>query len=496
MIETLSFEVAVVVDTLIVLLAIAYLVLSLDDIVLDLFWYLRRSITSLRPRGSRLPDLAKLDALPEQRIALFIPCWHEANIVDSMLAAAVQNIRYQNYEIFVGVYPNDEETCARVDVAAARFSNVHKVVNPRPGPTTKAQNLNAMFDQMRELEGDRKFSVVVLHDVEDVIHPLSFALFNACVPRHDMVQLPVFPLERPARYWTSWTYADEFAENHLKDLVIREAIGAFVPCAGVGCAFSRSCLDAVAATRGGEVFSPGALTEDYQLSLDLKLAGFRAAFIQCRLTPAAAAAQRAGGAFGYVATRAYFPHTFSAAIRQKARWITGICFQTWEARGWRGPFPTRYALYRDRKGVLGHVLCFAGYPVMVAAFSLSGWHALDPRATVAVFRHDFVIYALLYAVLAVSAWRILLRAVHVATLYGFAQGVLSIVRFPLGNLLNGCATVRAAHTYARAKLRREPLRWAKTDHVFPTDPYENGALVRARRAPAISGASDTRLRRR
>jgi bacteriophage N4 adsorption protein B len=162
------------------------LALSLDDIVLDLLSYIRRFNAYLRPRGSRLPDLAQLEALAEQRIALFIPCWHEANIVDRMLAAALQNIHYHNYEIFVGVYPNDDETCAKVDLAVARFSNVRKVVNPRPGPTTKAQNLNAMYDQMRRLEGDRPFSIIVLHDVEDVIHPLSLSLFNGCVPRHPL----------------------------------------------------------------------------------------------------------------------------------------------------------------------------------------------------------------------------------------------------------------------------------------------------------------------
>lgn len=468
--ETLSFEIAVLVDTLIVFLAISYILLSLDDVALDLLYYFQRAVLYLRGRRPHRLDLSELEALPEQRIALLIPCWHEANIVDRMLATAVQNIRYKNYEIFVGVYPNDEETCAKVDIAANRFPQVHKLLNPRPGPTTKAQNLNAMYEQMRQVEGDRPFGIIVLHDVEDVIHPVSFALFNASVPRHDMVQIPVFPLERPAHYWTSWTYADEFAENHLKDMLIREAIGAFVPCAGVGCAFSRSCLDALAAAQGGEVFAPQALTEDYQLSLDLKLAGFSVSFVPYRLTPSEAAARCASGAFGYIATRAYFPHTFSAAIKQKSRWITGICFQTWEARGWQGSFATRYALYRDRKGILGHILCFAGYPVMLAAFIISAWHALDPRATIAVFRQDFGVYLLLYSVLCVSAWRIIQRVVHVGALYGYAQGLLSIPRFVIGNILNGCATARAAHGYVRAKVRQEPLRWVKTDHVFPVEP--------------------------
>jgi adsorption protein B len=60
-------------------------------------------------------------------------------------------------------------------------------------------------------------------------------------------------------------YADEFAEAHMKQLVIRTALGAGMPLAGTGCAMSTAILETVAATRDGDPFDASSLTEDYEL---------------------------------------------------------------------------------------------------------------------------------------------------------------------------------------------------------------------------------------
>ena len=36
----------------------------------------------------------------------------------------------------------------------------------------------------------------------------------------------------------------------------------------------------------------------------------------------------------------YFPDTFSAAVRQKSRWVAGIALQSWTEIGWRGDAAT------------------------------------------------------------------------------------------------------------------------------------------------------------
>src|SRR3546814_5780456 len=80
-----------------------------------------------------------------------------------------------------------------------------------------------------------------------------------------MVQLPVLPLADPQSRWIGGHYLDEFAESHGKDLVVREALGASVPSAGVGCAINRNMMDRIVAMNGGRPFDEASITEDYEL---------------------------------------------------------------------------------------------------------------------------------------------------------------------------------------------------------------------------------------
>ena len=64
----------------------------------------------------------------------------------------------------------------------------------------------------------------MLHDSEDVLHPVELSFFNYLLPRKDMIQLPVASLERDWFELVAGTYMDEFAEWHAKDLVVRESL--------------------------------------------------------------------------------------------------------------------------------------------------------------------------------------------------------------------------------------------------------------------------------
>jgi len=111
------------------------------------------------------------------------------------------------------------------------------------------------------------------HNSEDVIHPFSLLVINYLIPRKDMVQLPVFPLEVPLREFTHWSYADEFAENHTKLMLVCEITGGFVPAAGVGVAFTRRAFEWFNLEQK-QIFSTDTLTEDYELGLRKNLEGF------------------------------------------------------------------------------------------------------------------------------------------------------------------------------------------------------------------------------
>ncbi|MFX8637222.1 glycosyltransferase family 2 protein, partial [Acinetobacter baumannii] len=79
---------------------------------------------------------------------------------------------------------------------------------------------------------------------------------------------PVRPEPQAASRWVGGHYCDEFAESHAKAMVVRDWLGVSLPAAGVGCAFSRAAIEAIAARRGcAQPFAAECLTEDYEFGL-------------------------------------------------------------------------------------------------------------------------------------------------------------------------------------------------------------------------------------
>jgi adsorption protein B len=455
---------AAAIGLLIVVSAMLFALMGADDALLDMAYWLHRWYRWVVARHYSPLTLEQLRSKDQQRIAIFIPCWQEHNIVDKMVELACSSLQYARYDLYIGVYPNDPLTLEKAKLTAERYPRVQVVVNERDGPTTKAQNLNQMWTAMLQREGAEPYDIVVLHDVEDVIHPISLMLYNYLIPRRDMVQLPVFPLERPWNKWTAWTYADEFSENHLKDLVSRETFGSFVPCAGVGCAFNRSALE-TKASHTGELFPTASLTEDYQLGLHFRQRGLSTIIVHQRLG-GLGRGSHARSAAAYVATREFFPDTFMTAVRQKARWIVGICFQAWQHTGWTGNFFTRYTLYRDRKAVLANLLVLLGYSVFAMAVGLWVWARFDPA--VAEPHVGYRWWPLLIAVFVFSILRVLQKAYFVTMIYGPRQGALSVLRIPWAGVINAAATARACYLFTRSTVTHTALVWNKTTHAFPT----------------------------
>ena len=81
----------------------------------------------------------------------------------------------------------------------------------------------------------------------------ELTVYDALIERFALVQIPVHA--RVVRgvgvsgALVSGHYCGEFAEAHGKQVVVREAVGAAVPSAGVGCAIARDVLGAIAASR-------------------------------------------------------------------------------------------------------------------------------------------------------------------------------------------------------------------------------------------------------
>ena len=456
--------------------AIGFLVFGIDDVFFDLQFlrYLKSK------KGIRPISLEQLKNEPEQMIAIFIPAWMEGGVINRMAEYAKKILIYDRYDIFIGVYPNDLETSRCVDELARVSPRIHKAVTKNPGPTSKADCLNAIFEVMkaREIPGRREYKIIALHDAEDVLHPLTLKVYNYYVPRHlDMGQVPVFPLElTPWRYWVGNSYLDEFAEWHMKDMYAREAIGGVVPSAGVGTAFSRETIDFLAKKHNGGPFQVGNLAEDYMVGLELGRAGFRTGFIDYPIERQVVKRDEKGKVVSSrkiverVAVRENFPLKFTQAVKQKARWIVGTAFQGWQFGGWWGSPAVRYTLMRDRRAPLVHCINATGYFVItyvVAEFVVLHSHLSSSIFLRPLFESDSLLWRLVLVDTALLVYRVGQKVSCVADVYGIQQGLFSIPRYPVVNFVNMTATFRAAWLYLQHRVFGKTLAWTKTSHIFP-----------------------------
>ena len=462
-----------------IVLASLYLLSGLDDLFIDATYWLRAfaRATLLRRQIKPVPAQA-LATRPEQAIAIMVPAWDESAVIESMLGRLIRTVDYQRYRVYVGVYPNDAATRQAVGRIASADSRIRVVVLDHDGPTNKADCLNGIWRAIRSDEAlaPEPFRVFVMQDCEDVIDPLAWRLFNWLIPRKDMVQLPVLSL--PRRWWqfTAAHYLDEFAQQHFKDLVVREALHRSVPAAGVGVAFSRQAMLALAqADPAGDPFRTDSLTEDYDVGLRLRELGLRQIFARYWTTRERLQRHWLTGETRrvrrreLVCAREYFPSTLRAAVRQKARWVVGIALQGWRTWGWRGDWITRYMLLRDRKVLLMSVVAMAGYLILALVTLHWLWLRLDSGAwtTPSLIEPPGVLWMLLAANLVVLVLRALQRALCTGLLYGPLEALLSLPRMVWGNVINFLATVRALRQWLRHLKTGETIGWDKTTHQFP-----------------------------
>ena len=249
-------------------LAIAFLIGGLDDLAVDIAWL--STIFPFRPNRPQ-PNA------PPVPIAILVPLWKEHAVITRMLEHNLAAIRYPNYHFFVGVYANDQETEYAVAAVSERYPNVHLAICPHDGPTSKADCLNWIYQNigLYEEHHDITFEVIVTHDAEDIIHPEELRWINAYAVHHDFIQIPVLAMATPFWSFVHGVYCDEFAEYHTRDMVVRSRFGCFVPGSGVGTGYRRGALEELARVSSNRVFEPVALTEDYESGLRIHRLGFR-----------------------------------------------------------------------------------------------------------------------------------------------------------------------------------------------------------------------------
>jgi adsorption protein B len=254
-------------------------------------------------------------------------------------------------------------------------------------------------------------------------------------------------------------------------MVVRQSLTGTIPSAGVGCAFSRRALE-LAAADADELFSTDSLAEDYDLGMRLGARGLRQAFVRTAIrTERLVSGGPSEAASGYIAIGEYFPASFGAAVRQKARWITGISLQGWQKLGWRGNLRLKYALARDRKGLITNVTLALGYGVVIGVVTIWSIQWWDPD-----FYHFPAIVeqgSWLWYVILVNTFFLCLRLGQrcrfVWELHGWKQALLAIPRQVWGNMVNVAAVSRAFYLFGQSLATGRSVAWDKTRHRFPAD---------------------------
>lgn len=438
---------AVAEHELLLFAAIWFAVFAFDEMLVDLVWFRMRFSGGLRTERLPAPAQDELRGVA----AVLVPAWQESGVIGDMVRHSFRAWPQRNLRIYVGCYRNDEATLAAL-VTSGGDHRLRVVLHDCDGPTTKADCLNRLYRAICEDERRSRLRVraLILHDAEDMVHPSALTLMDRALERVDFVQLPVRPEPQAASRWVAGHYCDEFAEAHARDMVVRDRIGAALPAAGVGCAFSRRAIDRIIVQRGSvDPFAADCLTEDYECGLLVNQTGGRSAFLRVRDERGA-----------LVATREYFPGTIATSVRQKTRWIHGIAFQGWDRLGWRVGAGDLWMRLRDRRGPLVALVLTVAY-LLVLCWPLLVM--LDAFGLVERLPPGPLLRWLLMFNLVSLVWRLAMRAMHAGREYGWGEGCRAVMRFPVGNVIAIMATRRAMVAYLRV-LSGQRLRWEHTVH--------------------------------
>jgi adsorption protein B len=439
-------------------LAIWVLINGIDDVLIDIagvISYILRKI-SKNPRH-RSPTEEELDAAPQRLMAIFVAVWKEHRVIQHMIDNNVTGLNYGNFDFFVGAYPNDTLTIAAIEEAMKRYPNVHLSLSPHYGPTSKADNLNWIYQRMllHEQEHGVRFEMILTHDAEDLMDPDALRWINYYAQWNDMVQIPVLALPTPLSNWTHGIYCDEFAEFQFKDMPSRQLLGGFIPSNGVGTGFSRKALEMLAARYSNRIFEPACMTEDYENGFRIRRLGLPQKFIPIHMRHRRP-----------IATREYFPQKFMLAVGQRTRWIMGITLQSWEYHTFRETLQHGYWFWRDRKGVIGNLVTPLANILFLVGLTTWTWSRASHQEW--ALARDLSRYSAIYQIgLGIQAVQTTIRACCSARIYGWRFAVGVLVRVIVANVINCMATSRAIGIYVNAKAHGRPLRWVKTEHAYP-----------------------------
>lgn len=460
------------------IVSVLMLISAVDDFFIDIYFWtyeLYRKIF-IAPKISPL-TVEQLLAKPQRYLAVMAPAWKEYDVIAQMIENTLATMNYDKFIIFAGTYQNDAETTAEVDRMVRKYPDrVCRATVLNDGPTCKSDCLNWIVERIFKYEQEHgiEFAGMILHDSEDVIHSLEFRVFNYLNDRIDMIQLPVLSLPRKWYEFVGECYADDFAEQCQKEMVVREHMTGVVPGCGVSTCYSRRAIKMLADRYEGIPFNITTLTEDYDLSFRLHELGARLIFMRF---PILDTVQRKNLLTGkmesrrvktLIAVREYFPNTFRTAYRQRARWVVGQAFQGWQQLGWKGGLARKYLFFRDRKSVVTPFVGFVAYLLLINVLVLLviHWAGVDYLRFPEINLPETWVYQVASINIVLFINRILQRMYFTWKLQGVMAAIRVLPHIVIGNLINFMAVCRAWKLFIIHLYTGKKIGWDKTAHTF------------------------------
>ena len=470
----------------IIITAVLITISSIDDLFIDvMYWWQRWE--KLWDFWGRAPKQARLDAHPEKLIAIMVPAWQESDVIANMVANTNKTFDYARYKIFVGVYANDPDTRREVEKVRQRFPNTYLAEVPHDGPTSKADCLNWLVQNilLHEQRTGEKFDVFLMHDAEDVVHPYGLKTVNWFIEDNGMIQMPVLSMDRQWHKLVACHYMDEFAEFHTKDLPVRSGLTRMTPSAGVATAFARSAMLALVREKDGQPFNTDSLTEDYDVAHRLASLGYPSEFIRYHARVPRQRKRWIGKGEvtvmkrELVATKEFFPDRFQTSVRQKTRWMLGISYLGWKQLGWFGSLSNRYYLFRDRKALFTSPVGALAYLIVIQVLGYWGVAAIWPQvAKLPPIIDRWWVWCLVAFNFVFLVNRILHRAWFTGINHGLKHVPLTPVRIVVSNLIGFGAFFRSLRQYVSHLITGRTIAWDKTQHSYPSlSELERGGRV-------------------
>ncbi len=201
------------------------------------------------------------------------------------------------------------------------------------------------------------------------------------------------------------------------------------------------------------IFNDENLTEDYELGFRFHQLGLKTGFFNVKLDSHDESSR--------ISTAEFFPNKFWGSVKQRSRWIAGICLQNWKAHKWKGNLTTKYFMFRDRKPLFSlfgaffsnMIFFYLLYAVFCTVFKISN--------PVVLLSSSSVLWYLVIVNVFFMVSRVVQRFVFTYNWYGFRFALFSLTRLLVDTVVNFCAIIRSIKVFNQTKKK---VVWDSTTH--------------------------------